>query len=234
MTDFSYFLNQINISNEKFLSSSMLCTFYLSKINYTNGYHKDVLKKFDVNFLNFLDFYKNVKSEEMYENAFFNMNTEVDYDNKTVGGRIIFKTYNTTNSYESTIIDNKILSKILDNKTKKNIPFIQRGYFTLCYLLMIKNLISQDNTCENLKQHKLYEYINSFEGIILQKENTNNIKIIIHINKNFVKDDLCVIMNLIKEILHIKKNITLRYSGFAKNNQNCYKNGLNRNQELYY
>lgn len=215
MEEFKAFLNDINVKNNIFNTNVKLGTFYLSKLDYSHGYQKTNIKKLDVGFNNIKEFFKTIVLENNFENAFFNLNTEVDYDNKKKGGRIFFKVYNRKNVYDDKNINTFILNKILDEKDKKNITFVERNFFHLCLLIMLKNNFIQNNN--NNFENKILKYISSFEGVILQKDD-ENVKIVLYLDQDYSETEIKEIMDIIKDIIHIQKKLTLRFSPFKKTN----------------
>lgn len=229
MEEFKTFMEEINIKNSVFNTDEKLATFHLSELDYSDGYKKKNIKKLDISFKNINEFFNSIILDNNFENAFFNLNTEVDYDNKIKGGRIFFKVYNRKNVYDDKNVNPFILNKILDEKDKKKITFVERNYFQLCLLIMMKNYFIKKNN--NNFENKILKYISSFEGVILQKD-VENIKIVLYLNDDYSDTEIKEIMDLVKDLIHVQKKLTLRFSPYKHFELN--KTNINSKKDIFY
>lgn len=138
-----------------------------------------------------------------YEYSIFSLNTELTYDNKNIGGRI---SINISNSYNT--FTNLSINKVQElYPLKINISLMHRFYLVLSSLVLLKNYYKQ-----NINVTEFYmDFINSIEGIILQK-NFKNIKIVICIDKDFTITELHFISTFIKKILYLDQSVTFKFN----------------------
>lgn len=205
-------LDQINFSNP-------FAEFSKAIIEYSPYKRKEEFIK-KISFNDLQEVYNEIQDLKINNQiSLFNFNTDVDYDQKKIGGRFIFSVLNSLDNNKNKNFKLFFKNWKLTNPINEKIKLSTRIYISLFTLIGLRNQISIEEEKLTSYDKTLFSFITSIEGISITS-NPKSTKLSISVDKMFIYEDILLFSEFLKIVLYLEPHVTFKFH---------YYNDLNTN-----